>query len=100
LQSGRLDMHERFQFIGPAKSDTRQFQAYWPLLEAELPDGLEPRWCMGSYATFLNLLCGVAVRKYRLKLPRLKALSEAIQKATIPELHITMSDYCGASAAE
>ncbi len=153
-------MHERVQFIGLAESDFPELQAFWPLLEAELPDvlealilhsskvptaarhlrgiedkfrasqalqwqamfkgefdaiyfkmtekighsryqsGFEPHRFIGSYATSLNLLVGVAMLKYRRKPVCLKAITKAIQKALILDMVIAMSIYYEEAAAE
>jgi methyl-accepting chemotaxis protein len=131
LHSGQPGMQERYQFIGLADSDLHELQAFWPTLDAALPEvldafvahtlsaptaarhmrgnkdkfrksqamhwramftsgfdasyfstskkigraryqsGMEPRWFIGSYATFLNLIGGVAMRKHRRKPARL-----------------------------
>ena len=160
LHSGQPDMQERYQFIGLAESDLLELQAFWPPLEAALPEvldafiahsmsvptaarhmrgnedkfrksqakhwramftggfdasyfstavkigraryqsGMEPRWFIGSYATFLNLIGGVAMRKYRRKPARLKAVSEAVQKALILDMDVAMSIYYEEAASE
>jgi len=160
LHTGQPDMQERYQFIGLANSDLRELQAFWPTLEAALPEvldafiahsmnaptaarhlrgnedkfrksqamhwraiftggfdatyistaekigraryqsGMEPRWLIGSYATFLNLIGSVALRKYRRKPTRLKAVSEAVQKALILDMDVAMSIYYEEAASE
>lgn len=160
LHSGQPDMQERYQFIGLAESDLLELQAFWPTLEAALPEvldafidhsmsvptaarhmrgnedkfrksqakhwramftggfdasyfstavkigraryqsGMEPRWFIGSYATFLNLIGGVAMRKYRRKPARLTAVSEAVQKALILDMDVAMSIYYEEAASE
>lgn len=76
------------------------FETTQKIGRARYHSGLEPRWFIGSYATFLNLLGGVALRTYRRKPARLKAVTEAIQKALILDMDVAMSIYYEEAAAE
>lgn len=80
--------------------DAAYFMTTQKIGRSRYQSGLEPRWFIGSCATFLNLLSGVAMRKYRRKPARLKAITEAIQKALILDMDIAMSIYYEEAAAE
>lgn len=62
--------------------------------------GLEPRWYIGSYAKFFNMIGEVVTKKYRRNLEKMEAVMAAIHKVLILEVDIAMTAYQKESAAQ